>query len=289
MQPHGAVPVSLPDLLDRASSPVPWREGDNIPWHDEAFSARMLREHLSQAHDAASRRATTIEAQCAWIHETVLHSRPTRVLDLGCGPGLYTSRLAEQGHTCLGIDYSPAAIAWAMEYAHTHRLACEYRQSDLRITDFGTNYGLILLIYGELNVFPPAEAVSILTKACDALAVGGVLLLEPHTFDAIQAIGSTPATWYTADRGVFADTPYLCLTEHFWDVSTSAATRRFFVVDLATAALTRYAQSFQAYTASGYQQLLAAAGFVDIAIFPSLTGKADPAQPDFCAIVARKR
>lgn len=34
---------------------------------------------------------------------------PTRILDLGCGPGLYTSRLARLGHCCVGIDFSEYA------------------------------------------------------------------------------------------------------------------------------------------------------------------------------------
>src|SRR6266542_3437561 len=102
--------MRLADLALRQCPPEPWREGDNIPWHEPAFSARMLAEHLSQAHDAASRRAATIDRQVAWIHEAVLRGRPTRILDLGCGPGLYTGRLARLGHTCVGIDYSPAAI-----------------------------------------------------------------------------------------------------------------------------------------------------------------------------------
>ena len=52
--------TSLTDLVHRAPIPLPWAEGDNIPWHDPEFSQRMLREHLSQAHDAASRSETTL-------------------------------------------------------------------------------------------------------------------------------------------------------------------------------------------------------------------------------------
>ena len=34
----------------------PWSGVHKIPWDEPEFSARMLREHLSQEHDAASRR-----------------------------------------------------------------------------------------------------------------------------------------------------------------------------------------------------------------------------------------
>ena len=150
--------MHLADLLTRRLPPAPWSEGDNIPWHEPGFSARMLAEHLSQDHDAASRRATTIERQAAWIHRSVLGGKPARVLDLGCGPGLYTSRLARLGHTCVGIDYSPASIAHARAEATAQHLACHYHHVDIRDADYGTGFGLALLIFGELNVFSRPDA-----------------------------------------------------------------------------------------------------------------------------------
>ena len=109
--------MNLIDIIHRPANPVPYSEGEKIPWNDPVFSARMLREHLSQAHDAASRRFETIDKHVAWIHRTILAGRPAKILDLGCGPGLYASRLARLGHTCAGIDFSPASIAYAREQA----------------------------------------------------------------------------------------------------------------------------------------------------------------------------
>ena len=97
--------MNLLDVVSRNLNPEPWVEGEKIPWHDPAFSSRMLQEHLTQAHDLASRKSDAIEAHVGWIHQTLLGGKPTNILDLGCGPGLYTSRLARLGHTCRGIDY----------------------------------------------------------------------------------------------------------------------------------------------------------------------------------------
>ena len=38
----------LSEIIERSSVPVPWAEGENIPWNDPGFSKRMLDEHLSQ-------------------------------------------------------------------------------------------------------------------------------------------------------------------------------------------------------------------------------------------------
>ena len=280
--------MKLLDLVSRSALPEPWSEGDNIPWHDPGFSQRMLQEHLSQDHDAASRRFEKIDQHVAWIDGRLLSGKPTRVLDLGCGPGLYTSRLARLGHRCLGIDYSPASIAYAVEQAKEESLACTYLRQDIRRAEYGTGFGLVMLIFGELNVFRPADARTILRKAHRALVSDGLLLLEPHTFAAVRRIGERPSSWYAARTGLFSAQPHLCLEEHFWDASHSAATTRFFIVDAATGEVTRHAQSFQAYTDAEYRTTLNEGGFDDLAFFPSLTGMEDESQADLMAIVARK-
>jgi SAM-dependent methyltransferase len=280
--------MQLADLLARQMPPVPWAEGDNIPWHEPGFSARMLAEHLSQDHDAASRRATTIAHQIDWIHRSVLGGQPTRVLDLGCGPGLYTSRLASLGHTCVGIDYSPASIAHARAEATAQQLACRYDHADIRAADYGTGFGLALLIFGEFNVFSRPDATRILANVHAALADGGLLVMEPHTYEAVRRMGEPTTAWYTSAQGLFSATPHLVLREHFWDTATNAATIRYFIAELADGSVTRYAQSVQAYGTEEYRDLLGACGFSEIVFYPSLTGAPDAAQGDFCAIVARK-
>jgi len=217
-------PLTLIDVVRRAPEPAPWAEGDNIPWHEPGFSARMLREHLSQEHDAASRRAEKIDGHVRWIHNRLLTGRPTRVLDLGCGPGLYSSRLAALGHECTGIDYSPASIEYATRTASEEHLQCTYRLEDIRTAEYGTGFGLAMLIYGELNIFRADDAALILHKAYDALDPGGILLLEPHTVAAVQAQGKQGCTWRSAQTGLFSDEPHVYLTEgvglqQLWDTS----------------------------------------------------------------------
>jgi SAM-dependent methyltransferase len=280
--------MRLLDVVSRSLAPVPWSEGDNIPWHEPGFSQRMLAEHLSQEHDAASRRFETIDHHVRWIHSELLAERPTRILDLGCGPGLYTSRFARRGHECVGIDYSPASIAYATEQAARENLRCRYVQHDIRTADFGTGFGLVMLIFGEFNIFPVDYAAHILRKAHRALDDGGLLLLEPHTMAAVRRIGKRSPSWYSAGRGLFSNLPHLCLEEHFWHAACKAATVRYLVVDAATGEVSRYAQSFQGHTDKGYRALLAECGFEDIRFFPSLTGETQRAARDLCVIVGRK-
>jgi SAM-dependent methyltransferase len=268
-------PMTLFDLIHRPLPPEPWAEGDNIPWSDPGFSRRMLGFHLDQAHNLASRSFQVIDRQVAWIHAAVLAGRPTRILELACGPGLYLERLARLGHACEGIDYAPAAVAYAREVAGRGGLPCTYRQEDIRSARFGTGFGLVMLVYGQLNVFRRDEARAIIDRAYRALAPGGVLLLEPQRFRTVERSGLSGTSWYTSgkDGGLFSDAPHLCLTEAFWDPDRSTATQRFHIVNAADGATASHALSMEAYQDAQYRELLERAGFGEIRLHPSLVGE----------------
>lgn len=279
--------MNLSDLSHRGA-PRPWAEGDNIPWNEPGFSERMLKEHLSQEHDAASRRYPVIDQHIHFIHTSLLGERPARVLDLACGPGLYAVRLADLGHSVHGIDFSPASIAYARELAAGR--ACEFELNDLRKADFndprGEGYDLAMFLYGEFNVFRPVDARDILARACAALKPGGLLLLEPSDMDGILKIAAQPRGWTTQESGLFSARPHLLLSESFWDDAAHALTSRYYVVDAESAQVAGYAASYQAYTRAEFTELLTGAGFVDACFYPSLTGDREPAE--FIVITAVK-
>ena len=281
--------TTLSQIARRRQPAEPWVEGEKIPWHDRDFSRRMLAEHLSQRHDAASRRFDKIDRHVAWIHRELLKETPTRALDLGCGPGLYTSRLARFGHECVGIDISPASVDYVSAQAGEHNLRCSYALQDMRSADYGRAYGLVMLLFGEFNVFRRRDARAILRKAHAALSPGGVMLLEPHTFSAVRDMGERAAHWYSADSGVFSDEPYLCLRESFWHPDHAAATERYYVVDAGTGAVARYAASTQGYTDAEYRTLLTECGFGDIRFRSSMDQDADAHEQGLMVITSRKR
>lgn len=276
--------MKLSEIVQRNLEPQPWAEGEKIPWHDPDFSRRMLKEHLSQKHDAASRRTPKIKKQVDWIHGFALDGKPSRILDLGCGPGMYSARLAALGHVCHGIDYGPASIEYAVKHAPEH---CSYTLGDIRTTDFGAGYDLVMLIFGEFNVFEPKDAKLILKKSYDALNPGGKILLEPQTFDAVYGTGSQPATWYSAENELFAEESHLCLMESFWDEEVSVAIERYYIVDSASGEVTRYSASTKAYENKELVDMLEDAGFRNPDIFPSLTGKPDD-QSEMFVLLAKK-
>ncbi len=194
----------------------------------------------------------------------------------------------------MGIDFSPASVAHASAHARDERTPADgiehYREGDIRTTAYGAGYGLVMLIYGEFNVFRRSEAQTIVQKAYDALTAGGFLLLEPHTFKGVRVLGAVGKTWYSAESGLFSPEPHICLEEGFWNAEQQVAIQRYYIIKAASGEVTRYSASVQAYDEAGYREMLEASGFTDVAFYPSLTGpgREHTHQSQLMAVIARK-
>jgi len=236
-----------------------WSGAHKIPWNQPGFSRRMLREHLSQDHGMASRKSEAIAGQAAWIAERLLEGTGQKVLDLGCGPGLYALHLVKAGHAYHGIDFSPASIEYAQSnYAIQGQ--CGFALGDVCQSDYGEGYNLAMMVFGEINVFSPQDCARILAKAYKALKPGGRLFLEAQTSDAVKQEGRG-SSWYKSAGGLFSEEPHVCLTENHWYEDQAVALQIFHVVDLASGGLETYRNTTQAYEEDEYPGLLRDAGF----------------------------
>ncbi len=255
---------NIKEIISDLHDPIPWDEGDNIPWNEPSFSKRMLNEHLTQTHDLASRRFQIIDQHVNWIHSDLLKGRPCDILDICCGPGFYTERFARLGHKCLGIDYSPASIEYARQQLEDKNLDCEYILEDVREADFDRGHDLAALIFGEFNVFKKDHIKQILSKAYYSLKPSGLIILEVHTFDAVKKIGMSRSAWQALEKGLFQDSPHIFLEQSYWDPETQTTTKRFSVIETPGFKVKKYALSCQAYTESEYIDLVESVGFCNV-------------------------
>ena len=135
-----------------------------------------------------------------------------------CGPGLYALALAKRGCQITGLDFAPAALAYAKAQVAAHNLSqnCQFIQQDLRTYEFPANiYDFALFIYGQLAVFPKSQAKSLLTGIAKSLKPGAKLCIELLDQEKIDKKDST--WWYSDDRGLWGTGPYLHFGERFWD------------------------------------------------------------------------
>lgn len=89
--------MNFSDLIEFTKKPQIYAKGNAVMWTDEHISRQLLDIHLNPNVDLASRRRSSIESTVDWILNIVSVEKMS-ILDLGCGPGLYTEIMAERGH-----------------------------------------------------------------------------------------------------------------------------------------------------------------------------------------------
>jgi SAM-dependent methyltransferase len=260
-------------IYRRPERPEAWSQGGNLPWDDPDFSARMLREHLDQSHGAASRVNEERLLQIEWMVKRLDLQPGHHLLDVTCGPGLYATGLARRGIQVTGIDFSPASITYARELATEVKVAdrCHFRQQDVRQMKLeSTQFDAALFIYGQLAVFTREEAQDLLANIAQSLKPGGRLCVELLNQDRVDKTDSN--WWYTDDKGLWGDKPFLHLGERFWNESDSMSLERFHILHLESGELQEIVLCDQTYGVAELEQLMELAGFSGVEVFPAWGG-----------------
>jgi SAM-dependent methyltransferase len=255
-------------LYQRSAPPEPWVDGGNLPWNESAFAQRMLREHLDQSHGAASRVSAERELQINWLRDKLGVVAGDQMLDMTCGPGLYAVEFARQGCQVTGIDFSPAAIAYAREYANRQGVtaSCSFVEQDVRrATVAPASFDAALFLYGQLAVFRREEALALLQKIATALKPGSRLAIE--LLDQERVDKSHGSWWFTDDKGLWGDRPFLHLGERTWLAEEKISVEEFTIIDLETGAATEINLSDQTYAVAEMVQMLRDVGFSIVDVY----------------------
>jgi SAM-dependent methyltransferase len=271
----------------------PWRDGAAFPWADPGFSERMLRLHLDQSTHMASRSLPVITAHIGWLEarldETFGNAAPRRVLDVACGPGLYCHELARRGHRAWGCDVAPAALRHARATAASEGLNCEFHAADLEDPDPPlppdlADLDAVTLWYGEVHAHPPEAMLAALSALAGRLRPGGLMVLEYQPWDLYPR--EDLREWRACDGSPFADGPHFWLQEYHWDEASQSEINVHWIVDPATGAATRYAQSGRAWRDQDLAALCAAAGLGGGVFLPPITGV--DARHEFAMLISRR-
>jgi SAM-dependent methyltransferase len=201
-------PSTIPRL------PTAFDAAAELDWGDPVTSRRLLREHLDQEHDGASRRIPVIERHVARLAKLIAPP-PARVLDAACGPGLYAVRLARMGWDVVGVDTGEPVLRHARGLAREAGLAVEFRRADLRALEGKGDFDAVILVYFILEAFPRRQQVAVLRRLAAALRPGGRLVAELRVRPD-QPPGRITG-WDVVPRSLVSDRPHLLLTDTLYD------------------------------------------------------------------------
>jgi SAM-dependent methyltransferase len=284
---------SLSDALwriyRRPQRPIPWSLGGNLPWDDPEFSRRMLREHLDQSHGAASRPEAERQLQLAWLWSKLGLAPGARLLDATCGPGLYAVALAQRDCQVTGVDFGPASIAYARRLAEERDVSekCRFIESDVRKMSFEAgHFDAALFLYGQLSVFTPEDAGSLLRMIAGFLRPGGRLVVELLAQDRLDKKDNN--WWFTDDQGLWGDRPFLHLGERFWLEDQQVVVERFYTLNLEDGALDEINLCDQSYSIDDMVGQMKAAGFARVDVYSDWDGLQLSDAPEWIVYVAHK-
>ncbi|MER6997982.1 class I SAM-dependent methyltransferase [Streptomyces sp. NPDC000410] len=105
--------------------------------------------------------------------------RGARVLDLACGPGVFTVPLARRGYEVTGVDRSPAMLDRARKLSADRGVTADYVRADMREYANPAAFDVVLSMFTSFGYFEdPADNARVLRTVHNSLAPGGTLLLD---------------------------------------------------------------------------------------------------------------
>lgn len=115
------------------------------------------------------------EDEVALLVKALELDTPMKILDLACGFGRHTNRLAALGHSVTGVDFSPGFLEIACQKAAEMGVQVDYRQGDMRQISFREEFDRVLLLFTSFGYFEDEENVQVMKNIARALKPAGLL------------------------------------------------------------------------------------------------------------------
>jgi len=160
-------------------------------WTDEHTSKQMLKYHLDKEVDLSSRNAKFISHSVEWITSKFKVRKGIKIADFGCGPGLYTTKLAKTQADVTGIDFSKRSIQYAQEIAADGRLSINYVHQNYLDYETEDRFDLIIMIMCDFCALSPDQRKTMLSKFYTLLKSGGYVLLDVYSLNAFKQLQET--------------------------------------------------------------------------------------------------
>ena len=149
-------------------------------WNDPHISRQMLEYHLDPTLDISSRNHDFIARSADWLVDRFELGAGARVIDFGCGPGLYTQRLAGHELDVTGIDFSSNSIRYARENSKRDGLDIEYIEANYLEFETDRQFDLVMMIMCDFCALSPDQRAVLLDKFNSMVAPGGSILLDVY-------------------------------------------------------------------------------------------------------------
>ena len=278
--------MDVNQLLKLSQKPELFERSETSFWDDPHISKKMLEAHLNPDWNAASRKTSIIDKSVEWLNEEIFLNKDLKILDLGCGPGLYSSRLAELGYSITGIDYSRRSIDYAEDKARKNNLDIKYIYQNYLTIDFESEFDVIMLIFCDLGALTNKERDILLAKIYKALKPGGTFIFDIFT-DKNRKRDDLARSWEIKENGFWSERPYLAITESFlYPEADTFLDQTLVITEGEEIKIYRLFNHF--YTKENLNDLLSEFGFKNHSYYSDSTGNSFSKESETIAVVTEK-
>ncbi len=255
-------------------------------WTDPHTSARMLECHLDGTSDLASRSGAFIDRSAAWIADRFALGGGARVADFGCGPGLYTTRLAAAGARVHGIDFSERSIRYARELSRRRGVSVDHVHADYLEHRWSERFDLVTMIMCDFCALGPVQRRRLLDVFQAILEPGGALLLDVVSLGAFERREERLEVGRDLLGGFWSPEPYFGFLRTFKYDAEKVVLDRYTIVEPARVRVVY--NWLQHYDPGALTREVEGSGLVVEEVLGDVAGgEFDPAASEF-AVVARK-
>ena len=265
--------MKILDIHNNTTKPKLYEKGNAVMWTDKHISQQLLHVHLNSEVDLGSRKPETIDKTLDWILANS-ENKQLNILDLGCGPGLYSEKLAEKGHNVTGVDFSANSIEYAKKTAKNKKLKINYLQENYLNLDLEENsFDLVILIFTDFGPLLPDEREQLLLNIKRVLKPNGVFIFDVLNDKNIENKIS-PKNWETASEGFWKNEPYLALSESFVYKENKVVLYQHIVVDTQeNLSVYRFWTHF--FSHSDLSEILQEHSFINLSFYEDVLPKGD--------------
>ena len=170
--------------------------------------------------------AQRTDSEAEFITSTLALPAGTPVLDLCCGWGRHTIRLAQRGYRMTGLDLSTYHVELARDAAREAGVDVEWIEGDMRsIPRPDAQFGAVINLFTAFGYFDDAENQQVVEEVSRVLAPGGRFLLDVINRDNLMGV-FRETDWSEETDGRFI------LERRRWDADTGRIHAEWTIIEV---------------------------------------------------------
>jgi len=204
-------------INNATAKPAVWSKYTaDVLWTDSHIAKQMLAFHLNPDLSLASRTASFIEESVEWLVSEFKLGNTSKVIDFGCGPGLYTHAIKAKGiGTVVGLDFSENSLKHAAEQAKLANLDIDYQYGNYLEFSDPRKFDLITLVMCDLCALNPEQRSGLYKKFQSLLAPNGSIALDVYTATRFTKQSESLSLEKNSMNGFWSQKDYWCIQSSF--------------------------------------------------------------------------